>query len=143
MMAINPDAKMLPANTNRNSRHPRNAPTAPINFQSPAPNARSSTRGSNITSAKAAPFRAKIIPVHPVSVACSVTPTTNPGTVNQLGIFLERQSHAPATEVNNTVSIQMGVRGSILIASPSDSLLSAASAEACIGYFGGGWYGTD
>ena len=42
-------------------------------------------------------------------------PATTPGTVNQFGIRRERQSHAAATHVSASVSIQTVVRASIRV----------------------------
>src|SRR5215469_3889597 len=45
-------------------------------------------------------------------------PATTPGTVSQLGILLERQSHAAARHVKASVKIQMVVRGSMISTFP-------------------------
>src|SRR6267154_4314267 len=106
-MAIIPDAKILPTRTKRNNFQPRNAPTAPINFQSPAPRALSPTNGSKIISARPLPPRANNNPCQPFSTTCNVTPERKPGTVSQLGMRRERQSSKAAEIVSANVRIQM------------------------------------
>src|ERR1700747_614116 len=102
-----PEAKILPRRTKRNSCQPRNDPTAPISFQSPAPNARRLTSGSKRISARPLPSREKSKPCQPFSTRCSVTPERTPGTVSQLGMRRERQSSNAAETVNASVRIQM------------------------------------
>jgi hypothetical protein len=96
--------------TNKNASNPQgpnNAPTAPINFQSPAPNPRTSTNGSSSASASPAPSKLVNVPRHPPNKACAPTPTANPETVNQFGIFRLRQSTHPANIVIVRVNVQI------------------------------------
>src|SRR5262249_49295935 len=107
---------------------PRNEPTAPISFQSPAPNARRWTSGKSNRRARPMPANANQAPCQPPRTACIVIPETAPGIVSQLGILLERQSQAAARQVNSNVSVQIAERGSIrvyisVLLSRLDSLL--------------------
>src|SRR5438477_5906013 len=102
-----PDAKILPNITYKNSCQPKNAPTAPINFQSPAPKALNNTNGNRRSNARPAPESENRKPCQPCSAVCSVTPESKPGTVNQLGMRRERQSSKAAEIVSARVRVQM------------------------------------
>src|SRR6266852_3944233 len=106
-MAIAPEARMLPKITNSTSTGPRIAPTAPNNFQSPAPSPRNKTSGSSRPKASNAPSSANSVPCHPESTLCTVNPATTPGTVSQLGIRRERKSSKAAVIVNTRLIVQI------------------------------------
>src|ERR1700676_2216091 len=112
-MAINPDTKMLPSRTNKNNTGPRKAPTAPINFQSPAPSARSSTSGRSRTKPSPAPSSDALAPAQPPSTLRIPTTRTKADTVTHLGILCGRKSTQPARRVTPTVNAQMVSRGVI------------------------------
>src|SRR6266849_6995903 len=106
-MAIAPEARMLPKITKSTSTGPRIAPTAPNNFQSPAPSPRNKTSGSSRPKASNAPSSANSVPCHPESTVCTVKPATSPGTVSQLGIRRERKSSKAAVIVNTRLIVQI------------------------------------
>src|SRR6202030_3939142 len=93
--AMTPDIMALTNNTPNISRQPNTAPIAPINFQSPAPNPRSSTNGSKRPSARPAPSSEFNAPSQPFSVALAVRPARAPDTVSQFGIRPVRKSKKP------------------------------------------------
>src|ERR1700676_5043925 len=111
--AIKPDTTMLPNSTNKKIMGPTKAPTAPINFQSPAPSARANTSGNNNTSASTAPSTATLAPVQPDIAVRSVIPATIPGIVIKLGILRVRKSTKPATRVSVITNIQISSVASI------------------------------
>src|SRR5271154_1707056 len=106
-IAISPDTRTLPSNTNKNKIGPRKAPTAPINFQSPAPSARIKTSGSNRIRANPAPPSDALAPAHPEIEVRSPSPRKKAGTVSQLGILWVRKSTIAASRVTPMVEAQI------------------------------------
>ena len=77
---------------------PRNAPSAVTSFKSPAPSARTATKGSNNPNPSAC-AQQRELRTHPAAKKpySAQTPTPNPGTVSQFGMRRHRQSVHPAT----------------------------------------------
>src|SRR5205807_7908262 len=65
---------------------PRHAPMAPISFQSPAPSALITTKGSSSNKPNPAPSREALAPGQPLVTVLTAIPASNPGTVSQFGI---------------------------------------------------------
>lgn len=110
---------MLPNKIKRHRTGPKNAPIAPMSFQSPAPIARSKTNGSNNPKANPAPSREILAPGHPEITDRKVIPARIPGTVTQLGILRVLQSETAARNTIVKTNAQIISRGAIQI----DSLL--------------------
>ena len=99
--AISPATSNAVKSTTSNVRGPRNAPIAPTNFQSPAPNALTITKGKSTSKPNPAPASAILAPAHPPAIVFTVSPTIKPETVSQLGIRRERQSVHPAVSAKS------------------------------------------
>jgi hypothetical protein len=108
---------MLPNKIKRHRTGPRNAPIAPMSFQSPAPIARSRTKGSNNPKANPAPSREILAPDHPEITDRKVIPARIPGTVTQLGILRVLQSETAARKTIAKTNAQIISRGAIQISS--------------------------
>jgi len=85
---------------------PTNAPSAPTNFQSPAPRLRMSTNGSSNPRPRQAPRTEAFAPGQPRIRALIAMPKINPETVSQLGIRRLRQSMTPATAAKSKKKAQ-------------------------------------
>src|ERR1700678_3550086 len=101
---------MMPATKNdpiskfSNTSQPTNAPKAPASFQSPAPRLRNKTKGKSTSNPKPAPSREAFNPPNPPVAALAATPTSNPGTVSQLGMRRLRHSVKPAATAKATAN---------------------------------------
>src|SRR5579863_4078953 len=104
-----PATKIDPISRSASTRGPTKAPKAPASFQSPAPRARNSTKGSNNSKPKPAPSRESFIPVHLPANVFNTTPATNPGTVSQFGMRRLRKSVQPAIKDRSTAQPRIAV----------------------------------
>src|SRR5437763_1705606 len=86
---------------------PTKAPTAPTSFESPPPKLLNKTKGNRTANPRAAPSRDLPVPCQPDRVKLRPIPTTNPLTVNQLGILRLRRSKNAAT-VASTAAVASG-----------------------------------
>jgi len=100
--AMSPAMRIVPRSTTSNLCGPRNAPNAPISFQSPAPRPRNTTKGKSNASANPAPCRPALVPGNRQTIVFKATPSNKAGTVSQFGILLERQSSHPAHTAKST-----------------------------------------
>src|SRR5271157_4564028 len=89
--ATNTDA----SSKSTNSHGPANAPSAPANFQSPAPRLRSSTKGKSNAKPSPAPSREVFSPLQPLRAEFTTSPVSSAGTVSQFGIRRARRSVQP------------------------------------------------
>src|SRR6516164_8805855 len=76
---MTPATSIDPINTAMSLSGPRKAPSAPISFQSPPPNARSRTKGNRMASPRPAPDREAFIPGQPSASVLTTSPNTSPG----------------------------------------------------------------
>jgi hypothetical protein len=104
--AISPATTIVHIRTAINRCGPRNAPKAPVSFQSPAPRLRTITSGNSNAKPNPAPSNAVFAPAQPSVAPLAAIPRTNPGTVNQFGIRRQRQSVNPAVAAKIPASTQ-------------------------------------